>query len=100
MSSRLGAKFAPAFSRDLKRKAGRRGWDLRDLEEVVALVMENSPESLETLRRRHGMHRLSGQWGGSSECHVANAGDWLVVWRVEDDVAYFQRTGSHDELFR
>jgi hypothetical protein len=25
------------------------------------------------------MHKLSGKWEGSSECHVANAGDWLVV---------------------
>ncbi|KXB81768.1 type II toxin-antitoxin system YafQ family toxin [Varibaculum cambriense] len=46
------------------------------------------------------MHKLSGQWGGSNECHVANAGDWLVIWRTCGQVAYFQRTGTHDELFR
>ena len=52
------------------------------------------------LRQRHNMHALSGAWQGSSECHVANAGDWLVIWADDGVTAYFQRTGSHDELFR
>ncbi|WP_300627871.1 type II toxin-antitoxin system YafQ family toxin [uncultured Adlercreutzia sp.] len=100
MSHRLEAKFAPAFSRDLKKKAAKRQWDLAELEAVVDLILENTPESLEILRRRHRMHRLSGKWSGSDECHVANAGDWLVIWRTDGGIAYFQRTGSHDELFR
>ena len=100
MSQRLKAKFAPSFSRDLKKKAQRRDWNLSELEGVIDLILENSTDSLETLRRRHGMHRLSGRWAGSDECHVANAGDWLVIWRVNGGTAYFQRTGSHDELFR
>lgn len=100
MTYRLKAKFAPAFSRDLKKKAAKRNWDLNELERVIDLVIENSTESLTTLKTRHNMHRLSGKWGGSNECHVANTGDWLVVWRVDNGIAYFQRTGSHNELFR
>ena len=100
MTSKLAAKFAPAFSRDLKKNAVRRNWNLAELEEVIDLVLENTAESTETLKQRHHMHRLSGKWAGSSECHVANAGDWLVIWRVDSGIAYFQRTGSHDELFR
>ncbi|WP_165056658.1 MULTISPECIES: type II toxin-antitoxin system YafQ family toxin [unclassified Adlercreutzia] len=100
MTSQLEAKFAPAFGRDLKKKAAKRNWDLSELEKVIDLVIENSAESLETLKTRHNMHRLSGKWGGSNECHVANAADWLVIWRVNGDIAYFQRTGSHGELFR
>lgn len=98
--SRLTADFSAAFSRDLKKKASKRGWDLKQLEAVVNLVLENTPESLEELRRRHNMHTLSGKWAGRSECHVANAGDWLVIWSSTDKVAFFERTGSHDELFR
>lgn len=97
---RLLADFTPTFGRDLKKKARRRGWDLAELQEVVDLVLENSVESLETLRRRHGMHALSGNWKGSRECHVANAGDWLVIWSDDGVTASFQRTGSHQELFR
>lgn len=96
---RLTADFSAAFRRDLKKNARKRGWDLSALEEVVGLVMENSPESLAELRRRHGMHALSGKWSGRRECHVANAGDWLVIWSSDDKVAFFERTGSHDDLF-
>ncbi len=100
MSKRLEAKFTSAFSRDLKKKAAKRQWKLAELETVVDLILENTQESIEVLKRRHRMHRLSGEWDGSNECHVANAGDWLVVWKIDGGFAYFQRTGSHNELFR
>ncbi len=98
--SRLTADFSAAFQRDLKKKAKRRGWDLSELENVIDLVIENTPESLELLRRRHNMHALIGNWKGRNECHVANAGDWLVIWSSNDTVAFFERTESHDELFK
>lgn len=97
---RLTADFSAAFSRDLKKKAKRRGWNLSELEKVIDLVIENTPEANEVLKRRHNMHSLSGSWAGRKECHVANAGDWLVIWSSNDKVALFERTGSHDELFR
>lgn len=98
--ARLTAEFSAAFSRDLKKKAKRRNWNLAELQRLIDLVLENTPESMEVLRRRHNMHRLSGSWAGRSECHVANSGDWLVVWSSDGKVAFFERTGSHDELFR
>lgn len=97
--ARLTADFSKAFQRDLRKKAEKRRWDLAELEKLVELVLENTPESLEMLRRRHNMHNLSGKWAGRKECHVANAGDWLVIWSSNDKVAFFERTGSHDELF-
>ena len=57
---RLEAKFSPSFQRDLKKKATRRGWDPSELERLVGLIIENSPSSLEELRRRHNMHSLQG----------------------------------------
>ena len=97
---RLAAEFSAAFSRDLKKKAKRRKWDLDELQKLIDLVLENTPESMETLRHRHNMHRLSGNWVERSECHVANSDDWLVVWSSNGEVVFFERTGSHDELFR
>ena len=96
---RLTADFSAAFSRDLKKKAKRCSWNLDELEKLINLVIENTPESVEELKRRRSMHRLSGKWAGRSECHVANSGDWLVIWSSNDKVAFFERTGSHDELF-
>ena len=98
--ARLTAEFSRAFSRDPEKKARRRNWDLSALEHLIDLVLENTPESLDELRRRCNMHRLSGNWAGHNECHVANADDWLVVWSFNDAVAFFERAGSHDELFR
>lgn len=97
---RLSAEFSTAFSRDLKKKAKRRNWNLEELRRLIDLVLENTSESQKILKRRHNMHRLSGSWAGRSECHVANSGDWLVIWSSNDEVAFFERTGSHDELFR
>lgn len=48
--ARLTADFSAAFSRDIMKKARKRGWDLSELEKVIDLVVENSPDSLETLR--------------------------------------------------
>ena len=96
---RLEPDFTPAFSRDVK-KLDKRHVDLSPLREVIELVCANDDESLDILKRRHKMHTLKGSWLGSHECHVANAGDWLLIWRANDTVAAFQRTGSHDELFR
>ena len=96
---KLKATFMPSFSRDLKR-VRRHGLDENELLGVIDLIIENTPESREELRRRHRMYALKGLWKGSNERHVANAGDWLVVWRERDGVAFFRRTGAHDEIFR
>ena len=58
MSRRLQAKFTSAFSRDLKKKVIKRQWDLAELESVVDLVLDNTQESIEILKRRHRMHRI------------------------------------------
>lgn len=95
----LTAKYERAFARDLKRLAKKHVSDA-PLEEVIALILENTAKSRKELVRRHNMHALGGAWSGSSECHVCNAGDWLLVWAESGGVAYFQRTGTHDEIFR
>lgn len=97
--ARLQAQLSPAFIKDAKRLR-KRHVDDEPLVEVIDLILENTDESLATLRRRHRMHTLTGAWSGSNECHVANAGDWLLIWTTFDGVALMQRTGTHDELFR
>lgn len=95
----LRAEFTPKFRRDYKRLV-KRNVDLAPLEEVIALILENTLEARGELVRRHNMHQLAGPWAGSSECHVCNAGDWLLVWAVRGGLAVLQRTGTHREIFR
>lgn len=94
----LDTEYTPQFSRDYKRLA-KKHMDMSLLDNVMRLVAEDTKESKRALRQHHKMHRLKGEWAGSDECHVANAGDWLLIWRTGDGLAVFQRTGSHDELF-
>lgn len=95
----LGLDYTPQFLRDYKRLAKKR-FPMDELDNIIHLVAANTDETKETLRQRHNMHSLKGNWSGSYECHVANAGDWLVIWKTGNDIAVFQRSGSHDELFK
>lgn len=92
--ARLTAEFSAAFSRDLEKRAARRSWNLAELQRLINLVLKDTPEATETLRRRHNMRRLSGSWAGRSECHVANSGDWLVIWSSDDKVAFLESIRS------
>lgn len=95
----LEIQFTSQFQKDSKRLS-KKHYNLDLLKEVIDLVAEDTDESRSILRQRHNMHMLKGNWSGSNECHVANAGDWLVIWRTDNGLAVFQRTGPHDELFR
>ena len=95
----LTAKYTAQFERDSKRLA-KKHVDLSPLKDVVNLVLQDTAESKAVLIQRHNMHALKGNWSGSNECHIANAGDWLVIWKTGNGLAVFQRTGSHDDLFK
>jgi mRNA interferase YafQ len=95
----LKVDYTPSFKKDYKRLA-RKHFPMEQLDDILRLIAENSSNSLSVLKRRHNMHRLTGNWHGANECHVANIGNWLLVWEVEGDRANILRTGSHDEIFR
>lgn len=57
--TRLQADITSQFARDYK-KLKKKHVDMELLKEVMRLVVDNSDESLATLRQRHNMHRLSG----------------------------------------
>ncbi len=87
----LRVAYTARFQRDVKHLKKKR-YDLDQLKSLIDLVAQNTPEALDELRRRHNMHELRGEWSGSRECHVVNAGDWLVIWRDEGTFVTFQRT--------
>ena len=96
---KLSPTFAPAFKRDIKRLQKKR-IPLTELDEVIELILANTPEAHMILRQRHRMHSLKGTWAGTRECHVANTGDWLLIWMTTVSTAFFMRTGTHAEVFR
>lgn len=95
----LEAKFSTIFLRDIK-KLKKKHVDTAPLRDCIRLIIADTSASRAELIRRHGMHRLAGSWSSSLECHVCNAGDWLLVWAEVPGMALFQRTGTHDDIFR
>jgi mRNA interferase YafQ len=80
------------FKKDFKRLK-KRGKDLSKLKEVVSAIANS-----EALEERHRDHALSGNWSGSRDCHVEP--DWILIYRVEENDLFLERTGSHSDLFR
>lgn len=95
----LAVQYTSRFERDVKALL-KRHVDLAPLKDILRLIAADADSSKAILRQRHNMHALKGKWAGSHECHAANAGNWLVIWKTGNGVAVFQRTCIHDELFR
>jgi mRNA interferase YafQ len=80
------------FKMDFKR-IKKRGRDLNKLKEVVSAIANS-----EALEERHRDHALSGNWAGSRDCHIEP--DWILIYRVDGEFLFLERTGSHSDLFR
>ena len=89
----LTIKYQTAFKRDYKR-IKKRGYDLRLLEDVIALLAEG-----QELPASYRDHALTGDYSGCRGCHIAP--DWLLVYEVLQDelLLYLTRTGTHSDLF-
>ena len=79
------------FQRDYKRCVSR-GLDLSKLEQVIDLLADDKE-----LPARCRPHRLSGNWSGYWECHIAP--DWLLIYDFDDEFLFLERTGTHADLF-
>ena len=89
----LTIKYQAAFKRDYKR-IKKRGYDLRLLEDVIALLAQE-----QELPPAYRDHALTGDYSGCRECHIAP--DRLLVYEVLQDelLLYLTRTGTHSDLF-
>ena len=80
------------FKRDFK-KIKSRGKELDKLQSLVKAILKG-----DQLESRYHDHPLSGKWTGSRDCHVEP--DWVLIYRIDGDSLYLERTGSHSDLFR
>ncbi len=70
----------------------KRGKNMKKLEMIMDKLVKN-----ETLEKRHHDHHLIGQYNHRRECHVEN--DWLLIYKIENGMITFERTGTHADLF-
>ena len=80
------------FKKDYK-KVERQGKDLQKLKKIMVQLANEGP-----LEPKHKDHCLTGNYKGRRECHIEP--DWLLVYKVDGKEIFFDRTGSHSELFR
>jgi mRNA interferase YafQ len=52
----------------------------------------------EPLDSIHRDHRLVGNFAARRECHIES--DWLLIYRIAEKRIYFERTGTHADLFK
>ena len=82
------------FEKDLA-KAKKQGKDTVFLKKIMKHLVEEKP-----LDPKYLDHPLKGKWKGFRECHVEN--DWLLIYRIlkKENSIYFERLGTHSELFK
>ena len=83
--------YSGQFKRDVKR-AQKRGKDLSKLKTLLGLLIEGEP-----LPATYLDHPLKGEWRGCRDAHIEP--DWLLIYKITEDVVRFERTGRHTDLF-
>jgi len=84
-------KLTTKFEKDLAR-CEKRGKNLSKLQFVISEL-----DAGKQLGSQYKDHKLIGNYNGYRECHIEP--DWLLVYKVEDDILFLTRTGSHSDLF-
>lgn len=85
--------YTSKFKKDYK-KIKKRGYNLKLLEEVLNLLINESP-----LPQKYNDHELIGNYANFRELHITP--DWLLIYKIDDDtlVLTLIRTGTHSDLF-
>jgi mRNA interferase YafQ len=84
--------YTRQFERDIKR-AQRRGKTLEKFKIIArALLSGKPPDPI------HRDHRLVGSYAGRRECHIES--DWLLIYKIDGPHLFFERIGSHSDLFK
>lgn len=87
----LKVQTTTKFKRDYKRMQKRHS-DMEKLHKIMRKLQKQ-----ESLDPKHNDHPLTGEFIDSRDCHIEP--DWVLIYRVSGDTIYYERTGSHSDLF-
>lgn len=92
----LEADFSPAFGRDIK-KCNKKHRDMGAFQAAVEAILSSDEAPIPT---KYNDHALVDNLKGFRELHIGGRKSyWLLIYKVEGNVAVFVRSGSHDELY-
>ena len=86
----MNIRHTSRYKKGAKRVA-KRGKQQINLLQVVQAILSNA------LNESHKDHALKGNWAGHRECHIE--GDWILVYRWEENLLILVDTGSHADVF-
>jgi mRNA interferase YafQ len=87
----LKPKLSTKFVRDAKQME-KRGKDSDKLRAMMSRLINEIP-----LEEKHRGHKLKGEWEGCRDCHIEP--DWVLLYYIESETIYFERTGTHSDIF-
>ena len=79
------------FKKDVKRLQKQQK-DMDKLKQILHTLL--TEQSLDT---RYKDHALVGNYASRRELHIEP--DWLLIYAIENNILYLERTGSHSDLF-
>jgi mRNA interferase YafQ len=87
----LKIELTNAIKKDLKKYKHQKEV-LLELQEIIELLVKKK-----NLPAKYRDHNLTGNWIYHRECHVKS--DVLLIYKIEDNILFLTRFGSHSELF-
>jgi mRNA interferase YafQ len=88
----LKIRSTKKFDKDL-RTSFKRGKSPTKLKAIISLLAKQ-----QELPAKNKDHNLKGNYIGTRECHIEP--DWLLIYRVSNELLILERIGTHSDLFR
>lgn len=85
--------YTKSFIKDWERLSHSGRFDMVRLKELMLLLIANEGP----LAAEWSDHPFKGEWSDHRECHVA--GDFLLIYQIENNSINFVRAGTHAGLF-
>ena len=85
--------YTKLFLKDWERLSRSGRYNMHRLKEAMLQLITNDAP----LGPEWKDHPLKGEWHGLRECHIG--GDFLLIYKLDNGIIIFIRTGTHAELF-
>lgn len=92
MAKQREIEYSGQFQKDVK-KAQKRHKDMSKLKQLMTLLINDELP----LPPVYKDHPLQGNYKGYRDAHIEP--DWLLIYKLTDELIRFERTGTHSDLF-
>ncbi|ELT1384861.1 type II toxin-antitoxin system YafQ family toxin [Salmonella enterica] len=92
MTRQREIEYSGQFQKDVK-KVQKRNKDMNKLKTLMTFLINGDLQ----LPSVYKDHPLQGNFKGHRDAHIEP--DWLLIYKITDDLLRFARTGAHTDLF-